>query len=301
VSLLLPAVPGYGEGRGGGGADVSDLVRVNVQQFTRTPGIMQPFTAEPGHVLIGSDFPSLEPRVLAHYSGDATYRLLYASGLSHDPYLYNAAFLFPERRAAIDAVYRLDAPTPESVAAAKEAFKTERKIAKEVTLAAVYGASAKRIYQTMRVKGIRVTLDEVVAMREHYWRLYDGAKQFGYALRREARDRGGWIYNGRGRPLVVTDDKEKDILNLFCQSSGHDCLLSLVWHMRKVRDERKVPMRPWLVDLHDETIWTCPADAADAAAAVMREAYVRLQTELKTDIPLTGTVEVGQSLWDFKQ
>lgn len=216
--------------------------------------------------------------------------------------MYVAMALFPDRRDAIAAVYYLPdgTCTKASVAAAKAQFKHERSVAKTVHLAAGYGAAARKMHATMRLGGLKVTLDEVVEMRALYWRMFAGVRAFERALLAEREDRGGWVYNGRGRPMAVPDDRVKDIVNLFVQSTGHDLLLTWVWHIDRLRRERGIQMRPFHVNQHDATTWAAPVAEATAAAAVLRDAYAALNAELAADVPITGSVDVGANLWSFK-
>ena len=280
------------------------MTSVNMQQVPKVADVMRCFQPEAGWGLIDTDIASLEPRVVAYFSRDPGHLELYASGVLHDVYLYVAMALWPDQRDAIAAVYyRPDGTTtPESIAAAKLRFKRERGIAKELHLAAGYGASAQRMYASMRVKGVRVTLEEVQVMRRRYWELFAGVRRWERQLLAEREDRGGWIYNGRGRPLCVTEDKVKDIVNTFAQSTGHDCLLTLVWHIQRLRRERGLTehLRPWIVDLHDQSTWAVRAGHEAAARRVFEDAYAALNAELACDVPLTGGIDLGASMWDFK-
>lgn len=278
------------------------MTRINMQQPPKVAEVLSTFRARPGHVLLDSDVRALEPSIVAYFSRDPGHLEVFASGRPHDVYLFVAMGLWPDRRDELAAVYQPGGVvTTDTVAAAKVHFKAERRIAKELHLAAGYGASANRMYQAMRVKGVRVTLEEVRVMRGRYWELFAGVKRWERALLAEREDRGGWIYNGRGRPLAIADDKVKDIVNTFVQSTGHDCLLTLVWYIDRLRRERGVRMWPWLVDFHDQTTWEVAAADVDAARQVFADAYQQLNAELAADIPLTGGIDVGTNLWEFKQ
>lgn len=278
------------------------MTRVNLQQIPKVREVLEAFNPPPGWGLVDSDLQAVEPRVIAYFSRDPQYLELFASGRVHDVYLYVAMALFPEHRDAIRAVYYLPdgTTTTESVEAAKVKFKKLRGIAKELHLSAMYGAGAGRIYSSLRVKGIQVTFEEVKAMRDRYWALFRGVRDWGQQLLAEREDRGGWILNGRGRPLAIADAKVKDIMNTFCQSTGHDCLLTLVWRVDSLARARGVPMRPWLVDFHDETTWAYQLGHEAAVRAVFEDAYTALNAELQADVPLLGNIDFGASLAEFK-
>lgn len=278
------------------------MTRVNLQQIPKVREVLDAFQPPAGWVLLDSDLQSVEPRVIAYFSRDPQYLELFASGRVHDVYLYVAMALWPEHRDAIARVYYLPdgSTSSESVEAAKVQFKKLRDVAKELHLSAMYGAGAGRIYSSLRVKGFQVTLADVKVMRDRYWALFRGVRAWGQALLAEREDRGGWILNGRGRPLGIADAKVKDIMNTYCQSTGHDCLLTLVWQVDRLARERRVPMRPWLVDFHDETTWAVKQGHEQAAVQVFNDAYAALQAELKSDVPLLGNIDLGTCLTDFK-
>lgn len=282
---------------------MAKLPSINFQQVPKAPELMSLFRARPGHKLVDSDINSVEPRIVAFFSRDATLLELYATGKPHDVYLYVALHIFPEIAADLRAVYQPDNPTEESRDAAKSKFAKYRKIAKEFHLACGYGASAWKVWQTLNLRGIAITLEECERLHALYWKLFAGVQRWGRMLQREAAERGGWILNGRGRPLAVIPDREKDVANMFAQSTGHDCLLSLVWHVERLRQERGLTNRmwPWIVDFHDETIWECAEADVPAVTAVIQDAYTALNNELGADIPLIGGIDVGDTLWDLKK
>lgn len=95
-----------------------------------------------------------------------------------------------------------------------------------------------------------------------------------------------------------------------CQSTGVDCLLKFVHHIDQLRRVRGVPMRPFHVNQHDATTWAVKRGHEAEARAVFEDALVALNVDLAPSvvvpgapkfIPMTGGVEVGQSLWDFKK
>lgn len=273
----------------------------NLQQLPKIKEVLECFRARPGHVLVDSDFASIEPKVIATFSRDATYRELYAAGKPHDPYLFIAAELFPEQHSKINAVYNLTNPTKESVAVAKQQFKKERTIAKLVTLSCGYGASARKIYQSLRLAGMQITQDEVTLLRHRYWELFSGIRRWERELKLEREHRGGWVYNAHGRPLSIPEHRVKDLVNSWAQSSSHDALLTFVWYLDKFRQERCVPMTPWIPDWHDQTIWQTPEASAVAAMQIFKDAYTALNKDLCAEIPITGDIQVVMNLWDAKK
>lgn len=294
-SLIHPSLRIHGTvtGRSAGSGGL------NVQQLTKNESFLSPFKARPGHVLIDTDFTSLENVVLAEHSKDPGLWELYASGKPHDSYLWVAAHIFPD--SGIAEMYNMANPTKESVANAKQEFKPLRTIAKVIVLASNYGAGAPKIWQTLHQAGHDVSLDDVYQLRSMYWELFGGIKRFEQKLLRERRMRGGWIVNGLGRPLSIPDRYTKDIVNRFCQSTGVGLLHKLLMHINQMRLDRDIPMYPWLCDAHDQCTWEVKKGYEREAKDVLTEAYDRLNKEVQPTIKLKGDIDIGLSYWEFKK
>ena len=278
---------------------MTKLPKLNVMQLPKVQSVLEAFVPPAGHTLVELDFASVEPMIAATFSRDPTLLELYASGRSHDVYLFVMAKVDPDH--TVRDLYCLDNPTAESVAAAKRAAGKMRGVYKQVHLSAQYGAGAYKIWSSLMIAGVDISLEQVQDAHRAYWKLFAGLRKWENRLLAEREDRGGWIVNGRGLPLCIPDHRTKDITNAFCQSTGHDLLLTFVWHINRLRLERDVPMTPWLVDLHDETVWSVPDSHVTQASAVLRDALSLLNSELGSDILIKGEVETGRSLWEFKK
>lgn len=163
-----------------------------------------------------------------------------------------------------------------------------------------YGASARKVQRQLGLKGVSLSLEAVQAMHARYWELFGGIRRWERQLRRELEDRGGWINNGHGRPLAIPELRVKDLCNAFAQSTGHDCLLTLLHYIDKLRRERSIPMVPWMPDQHDETTWQVPVAYKDAAVQVIQDAYTQLNADLNSSVPIIGSVDVADNFWEFK-
>ncbi|MDB4725823.1 DNA polymerase [bacterium] len=270
---------------------------INIQQLTKDERYLRCFINRPGQELVDTDFTSLENVVLAEASNDPGLMELYGSGKPHDSYLYVACFIFPN--SGLAEVYIPDNPTVESVAEAKKQFKPLRTIAKVVVLSSNYGAGAEKIHQTLVQSGVDITLEEVEAIRAKYWQLFAGVKEFEKRLHLERARNDGWILNGLGRPMCITQDKSKDIVNVYCQSVGVGILHRYLVFVDKLRRERGIPMYPWVVDFHDQT--TAETSDSEGTALIFKDAYVMLNEYLNPVIPMKGDIDIGTCMWDFKQ
>jgi len=280
---------------------LNSYYKINSQQLSKTPILLDCLVAPEGRTLVQLDFAALEPNVLANYSGDATYKEIYNSGKPHGIYLYVVCKLL-DPDGEVSEVYNIDNPTEESVAKAKKKFKTKRTIGKVFHLMATYKAGAAKIHRKLGIMNIDLTRDEVNKIRERYWgpELFGGIVEYENSLLAEVAQNDGWIANGLGRPFAVTERKHKDILNLTVQSSGHDYTDLYILYVEQEFEKRGVGAIPVVSDYHDETIWSVPNEETDRARECMVEALATLNKAIDLEIPLKGDPEITKDFTGFK-
>lgn len=277
-------------------------VKFNLQQQPKTRGYLETWVPRPGHVLLQMDFSAVEPTILAEVSKCPNYRKLYGpEAKPNDVYLFVGS-RFPMFKEKFLAHYNPEDPTPEGIALTKKLYKAERNIAKESHLAMQYGGGAGVVHGALTRKEIDISFQEVCDMHRSYWspELFAVVKDYERKLKREWRQRGGWILNPLGRPFAVSSDKEKDILNTAIQSAGHDCLQKVIRFTDEQRTKKKIPMYPWIVDYHDETIWECEESAAEEGLDAMRQSMVKLNETLGWEIVVKGEPTTAMNLAEIK-
>jgi DNA polymerase I-like protein with 3'-5' exonuclease and polymerase domains len=192
-------------------------------------------------------------------------------------------------------------PTPEGIAAAKKQCKKERGIAKVVVLSSGYGAGAKKIFQTLVLSGVDITLNQCKQIHSGYWELFKGIKVWEKELRRQWIDNGGWVLNGIGRPLAICEDREKDLVNSVCQSTGHDCTILWIVILSELMDEAGLDWQPWLIDFHDEGIVAVKEGQEEQALNILTVlAPKRMNEILGGIIPLKLAGTIADNLADIK-
>ena len=274
--------------------------KVNIQNQKKTARYMECIRPPKDEAWLQMDVDALEPVVLAELSEDESMMQLYGPGRPpNDVYLFVASKI-EQFAAEVGEYYDYMNPTKEGIALAKKHCKKLRGICKELHLSAGYGAGAKKIWMTLVAQGVEITLDEVKAIRTMYWEVFKDVVGYKDGLTAEWKRRGGWFYNGRHRPITVHQHFEKDILNRCIQSTGHDNLLLYLHFLDEIRTERGIPMRPIMVDFHDETVWAVPHEHKAAALKAMEDAWVKTNNDLGGIIPLTGTPEEVKSWASFK-
>ncbi len=274
-------------------------VKLNVQQVPKSAGYLETWVPRPGHTLLQLDFAAVEPTVLAEFSKCPNYRKLYGPGASghHCVYLFVGS-RFPMYRDKFLAHYDLDSPTKEGVAYLKKTYKNDRAVCKEAHLSMQYGAGPPTVHSTLIRNEIDIADEDVVEMHQAYWsdELFAVVKEYESRKRREWNRNNGWILNCVGRPVAVPEEKRKDLLSRVIQSSAHDLLQRFIYLLERQRQQHRIPMWPWIVDIHDESIWEIETSAAEAGIAAMTTALAQMNEELAWEIKIKGEPQLARNL-----
>lgn len=223
------------------------------------------FRSEPGTVFVHGDYSQLEPRIMAHFSGDQALLEVYRWG-NGDVYADMALGIW-------------GASTDE-----------RRTICKTLVLALSYGAGAAKIAQTLTENGHPTKADEAEAylaeLQERYrtffgWREYVIAKAGteGYVptiggRKRRVKLGGAWQHwkdGGHG---------ERQAVNAVVQGSAADIVARvMVYSAQAVREARL------LVQVHDELLWE--ADEADGQGTLEALCHIAERGHgFELDVPL---------------
>lgn len=268
--------------------------RLNLLALPKNPAFMKSFIAPPGMVLVQADAAALEPHVLAHASQDSTLMKVYGPGAwpHHDIYLI-AGQQVPELGPKIRALYDFNQPTIEGVKAAKAQFGKERKeILKPGYLGFLYGIGADTLSVNLEIPVYKA--QQILKALE---RQFPGKKALQKRLEAEYGIRGGYVINGRGRPIPVDFGKKHDLVNRFVQSTGHDCVVRILYHMQNYRKEHNIQMRPYIPDYHDEVVWCCYPWEIERVKDCINYAFDRLNDELNWSVVIKhGGIQHGPDL-----
>lgn len=274
----------------------------NLQQMPKTKAMMNQFLARPGHVWVDLDFSALEPVVLTEFSQDENMMLIYGDGRpSNDIYLFVGAHI-PGMGDKIRGVgYDPRNPTKEGLGRAKKECKHERNICKTVVLACQYGAGAKKVHQTLEEQNIFLDYWEVEKVHSGYWDLFAQVKDFERSLYFEWKRNKGYILNGMGRPMAVPERYNKDILNRFVQSTGHDILTMYIRILCDMVESAGIPYKPIIIDFHDATTIEVPETRGEETKEIFNKAMAELNRKLQGTIKLKGVPVIGRTLADCKE
>lgn len=219
--------------------------------------------------------------------------------VSQDIYLYTAAKI-AGLGDEIRKFYDPENPTSAGIAAAKKHCKRDRQIAKTVVLAANYNAGPGKIHETLTMGGIDISFGQVRKIHKSYWEIFAGVKRFEAQLQDMWSDNNGYIWDALGCPAPIDPNYTKDIVNRFCQTSGHRVLQVFIYHINKLRRERGVEMHPWIIDLHDESILEVPEEQIDAAMQLLADALTATNEELKMGVVIKGEPMTANTFADIK-
>lgn len=274
----------------------------NLQQMPKTKAMMNQFLARPGHVWVDLDFSALEPVVLTEFSQDENMMLIYGDGRpNNDIYLFVGAHI-PGMGDTIRSVgYDPRNPTKEGLGRAKKECKHERSICKTVVLACQYGAGAKKVHQTLEEQNIFLDYWEVEKVHSGYWDLFAQVKDFERSLYFEWKRNKGYILNGMGRPMAVPERYNKDILNRFVQSTGHDILTMYIRILCDKVAAAGIPYKPIVIDFHDATTIEVPEEHGERTLQIFNEAMAELNATLQGTIKLKGVPVIGRTLAEVKE
>lgn len=275
---------------------------VNLQQVPKSRGYLSCYISRPGYVWIDYDFTALEQVVLAELSKDPTLFKLYGpdAPASQDVYLFNGYYLPGLGKDIKAAGYNPDCPTPETIAKAKKEAKSARAVSKTVTLGSSYGMGPGKLAMTLRLQGIACSDIEAREIYQAYWKLYQGVKLYERYLLDEHRRRGGYVLNGIGRPIGVSNDLIKDIVNRVVQSTGHDLLIYYISILDKLLRDANIKANGIAWDWHDEVILEVREQDAEEVYQLFGKAFTILNERLEPTIPLKGDGQIVRSLAEAK-
>ncbi len=272
------------------------MSKLNMAQLPVVADYLESFEPSAGNTLVYIDFSAQEPHVLAEFSQDRRMLALYGEGAKpNDIYLYFGAFtsLFGEQ---IRQYYDPDNPTKESISLAKRECDVIRKVIKIIVLGLGYNMGVKKLKEGVNLAGFKLSYGEAKTVYDDYWKFFRGVKNFEEKLLDMYAKNKGYIVNGRGRPIAIHPDYTKDITNRFVQSTAHDVTMRYIYILQQEREKLGIPMRPWMVDEHDATVWEVPDRYVTQTVEVFNKSMDTLNETLNWGIKFKGSVKTGKSL-----
>jgi DNA polymerase-1 len=220
--------------------------------------IRRALLAEPGEVMVSTDFAAVELRVLAAI-GDVK-QMKRAISAGEDLHSFTARMVFGENFTA-----------------------KHRKISKGIAFGKVYGGGAATI---SRQTG--APLEDVRRAMAAYDRVYPEIKRMSNRWQREAYETGMVHVSITGRRLPLDRDRTYAVVNYGVQSAARDCLGQSLINMEEagLLDTMRLP-------IHDEVLCSVPqAEAAEYAKQIEK-----CMTFDLFGVPIEAEAEIGGRSW----
>jgi len=247
----------------------SSVSQPNLQQVP--PGIRDIFVSRPGYSFITLDQSAIEPKMIA---------FLTECPILCDLMINNGDF--HSRNAVV--MFGLECGDEE----VKEKYPTERRIAKELGLALLYGAGPRRIQQSAQKYGFIWSLSQSKEIYNNFKILYTDIFQFKKALDKRA-EQGGIVDNvfGRKHTYPNVEDVYMKAFNTLIQSSASDLLIDSARKITNKFNELQIDGH-LIMTIHDEVIFEVVDSQAEAMYSLIVTEMINYNLETKFGkIPLT--------------
>jgi DNA polymerase-1 len=235
--------------------------------------IREAFIAEPGNLLLSSDYSQIELRIFAHLSGDR--ELVDAFTQDKDIHTRTACGLF--------------GVTPENVT------DDMRRNAKTVNFGIIYGISPYGLSQQLGIPA-----DEARYYIDTYFDRFSGVKTYIESLIQDASAK-GYVSTLFGRKRAIPELKstnrnikqfgERLAVNTPVQGSAADIIkISMINIWKRLKKEKCISRM--LLQVHDELLFEIPEDEKHAMEELVRE---EMENAVKLSVPLKVDIGIGKN------
>ena len=240
--------------------------------------IRRAFIAEPGNKLISADYSQLELRLLAHITRDEV--MLDAFQKGDDIHNRTSRLVFGAK----------------SDAELKEA----RRFSKIVNFAIAYAIEPWGLSQR-----VGISRQEARKVIDDYYTTYKGVRRYMDEIPVQAREH-GYVRSlyGRIRPLAGINDRnanirkaaEREAINMPIQGTASDIVKIAMLRADEAFRREKLDAR-MLMQVHDELLVECPADAAERVTQTLKR---EMENAVELDVPLIAETGIGDNWMDAK-
>jgi len=239
--------------------------------------IRKAFIASPGHVLVSADYSQIELRIFAHITEDAA--LVEAFQTDADIHAQTARRIF-------------EVPEDQPVT------NDQRRQAKTINFAVIYGASAFRVAvelgidQARAAALIKAYLDLYAGVRVYLDTVLEGARENGYVQTLLGRRR--YVPDINSRVFQFRQSAEREAANMPIQGTSADIIKLAMLHVDTALMESKLGAH-MVLQVHDELLFECPEDEVKPLSVLVRKA---MQNAYPLDVPLKAEVKTGHNWWE---
>ncbi len=236
------------------------------------------FVSSKGHVLVSADYNQIELVVLAHLSKDKTMQEAFANGV--DIHTRTASILFQKEEIEID--------------------ESQRRIAKSINFGVVYGMSAFRLGNELKIP--HKLAREFI---ESYFTEFSSVTQFvAETIKNTEKTTYSSTILGRRRYLEHINSSNKNLkhaadrmaVNSTIQGSASDIMkLAMIRVDEVIRKESLSSIM--LLQIHDELLFECPLNEVEALQSLLHTVMPSVYT---LSIPLSISTHSGKNWGELK-
>jgi DNA polymerase I len=234
------------------------------------------FIAAPGYRLLTADYSQIELRILAHITHEP--RLVEAFNQNEDIHNITAASLF-------------------NIALA-EVTKDQRRLAKTVVYAVLYGQSAFGLAQITNMSTgeasefIKRYHETFPHIKEYVERTLNQARKQGYVNTMYGRKR--FFPDMAGLPFNERQALEREAINMPIQGSNADLIKIAMIRIQHAIAQQRLRTR-MILQVHDELVFEVPDDELDAARKLVRREMEGVEKLL---VPIKVEMKIGRNWYE---
>ena len=238
--------------------------------------IRRAFIADPSYVLLTADYSQFELRILAH--------------ITHEPRLVEA-FSNDEDIHTITAASLFNIP-------AEQVTKDQRRLAKTVVYAVLYGQSAFGLAQ---ITGM--TNSEAAEFIRRYHETFPNIKGYVDSTLNQARKQGyvntlfgrkRFVPDMRTLPFVERQALEREAINMPIQGANADMIKIAMIRIQHALEEKKLKTR-MILQVHDELVFEVAVEELDRVRRLVKS---MMEGVVKLDVPIKVEAKIGKNWYE---
>ncbi len=238
--------------------------------------IRRAFIADPSYVLLTADYSQFELRILAHITHEP--RLIEAFSKGEDIHTITASSLF-------------NVPV-------SEVTKDQRRLAKTVVYAVLYGQSAFGLAQ---ITGM--TNSEASEFIKRYHETFPNIKHYVDSTLHQARTQ-GYVNTLYGRKRFIPDMHslafverqalEREAINMPIQGANADLIKIAMIRIQHAFEEKRMKTR-MILQVHDELVFEVAVEERERARKLIK---AMMEGVAKLDVPIAVELKVGKNWYE---
>ncbi len=238
--------------------------------------IRRAFIADPSYLLLTADYSQFELRILAHITHEP--RLVEAFSKDEDIHTITAASLF-------------------GIASA-EVTKDQRRLAKTVVYAVLYGQSAFGLAQITGMSNA-----EAAEFIKRYHETFPNIKGYVDSTLNQARKQ-GYVNTLFGRKRFIPDMRvlsvnerlalEREAINMPIQGGNADLIKIAMIRIQHALQEKKMKTR-MILQVHDELVFEVPVEELERTRLLVK---ALMEGVAKLDVPIKVEMKVGKNWYE---